>query len=93
MTLCLYYVNDISHNLHCYPSLFSEKCMQTRVREVGTGCPICQKDTHGVLNHAQKLVAKKRRLVGRDGSWEDYLQKSKSGADEGEEETRLTQCL
>ena len=58
--------------------------MQTRVKEVGTGCPICQKDTLGVLNHAQKLVAKKRRLVGRDGSWEDYLQKSKGGEDEGD---------
>ena len=55
---------------------YCESCMQTRIRESGlTTCPICQKDTHGVLNHAQKLVAKKRRLVGRDGSWEDYLAK------------------
>ena len=61
---------------------FCEKCMQTRVREMGTGCPICQKDTHGVLNHAQKLVAKKRRLVGRDGTWDEYLQKSKGGGKE-----------
>mmetsp|Transcript_3501 Transcript_3501/g.7731 ORF Transcript_3501/g.7731 Transcript_3501/m.7731 type:complete len:393 (+) Transcript_3501:81-1259(+) len=58
---------------------FCEKCMQTRVREVGSGCPICQKDTHGVLNHAQKLVAKKRRLVGRDGTWEEYLERSQGG--------------
>ena len=60
---------------------FCEKCMQSRVREVGSGCPICQKDTHGVLNYAQKLVAKKRRLVGRDGTWEEYLERSKKGSD------------
>jgi len=81
---CAYICLMISHTTYVIISLFSEKCMQTRVREVGTGCPICQKDTHGVLNHAQKLVAKKRRLVGRDGSWEDYLQKSKGGEDEGD---------
>ncbi|KAL7535454.1 hypothetical protein ACHAXR_006512 [Thalassiosira sp. AJA248-18] len=60
---------------------YCEKCMLAHVREVGTGCPICQKDTHGVLNHAQKLVAKKRRLVGRDGTWEEYLERSKGGGD------------
>jgi RING finger protein 113A len=57
---------------------FCESCMQSRIREAGsdsTACPICQKDTHGVLNHPQKLVAKKRRLVGRDGTWEEYLAK------------------
>ncbi|KAL9185749.1 hypothetical protein ACHAXT_003526 [Thalassiosira profunda] len=55
---------------------FCEKCMLQKVREAGPGCPVCQKDTHGVLNHAQKLVAKKRRLVGRDGTWEEYLEKT-----------------
>ena len=45
---------------------------------------VCQKDTHGVLNHASKLVAKKRRLVGRDGTWEEYLERNKGGGD-GEE--------
>mmetsp|Transcript_6635 Transcript_6635/g.11565 ORF Transcript_6635/g.11565 Transcript_6635/m.11565 type:complete len:372 (-) Transcript_6635:273-1388(-) len=60
---------------------FCEKCMMTRIREVGSGCPICQKDTHGVMNHPQKLVAKKRRLVGRDGTWEEYLERSKGSGD------------
>ena len=58
---------------------FCESCMLGKIRNEdgggGTGCPICQKDTHGVLNYAQKLVAKKRRLVGRDGTWEEYLEK------------------
>ena len=52
---------------------FCEACMSTRVKEVGTGCPICSKDTHGVLNFPQKLVSKKRRLIGRDGSWEEFF--------------------
>ena len=55
---------------------YCEACMQNRIRESGLStCPICHKDTSGVLNYPQKLVAKKRRLVGRDGSWEDYLAK------------------
>lgn len=61
---------------------FCESCMQSRIRESDTNsstttttCPICQKDTHGVLNYPQKLVAKKRRLVGRNGTWEEYLAK------------------
>ena len=59
---------------------FCQSCMSTRVKEVGMGCPICQKDTHGVLNFPQKLVAKKRRLIGRDGTWEDFFEKkNKSG--------------
>ena len=55
---------------------FCESCMQRRIREEQLStCPICQKDTHGVLNYPQKLVSKKRRLVGRDGTWEEYLAK------------------
>jgi len=57
---------------------YCESCMQRRIREENlTTCPICQKDTHGVLNYPQKLVSKKRRLVGRDGTWEEYLAKKK----------------
>lgn len=54
---------------------FCQDCMSNRVKEVGTGCPICGKDTHGVLNYPQKLVAKKRRLIGRDGTWEEFMDK------------------
>ncbi|KAL7549808.1 hypothetical protein ACHAWF_013082, partial [Thalassiosira exigua] len=61
---------------------FCEGCILGRIREGGTGCPVCSKDTNGVLNHPQKLVAKKRRLVGRDGTWEEYLEKSRRGNDE-----------
>lgn len=57
---------------------FCQDCMSQRVKEVGTGCPVCQKDTHGVLNFPQKLVAKKRRLIGRDGTWEEFMKKNRS---------------
>ncbi|KAL7489182.1 hypothetical protein ACHAW6_014750 [Cyclotella cf. meneghiniana] len=60
----------------CY-HYFCESCMSSRIKESGMGCPVCQRDTHGVLNFPQKLVAKKRRLVGRDGSWEEFLEKSR----------------
>ena len=42
-----------------------------------TACPICNKDTHGVMNYPTKLFAKKRRLVGRDGSWTEYMEKQR----------------
>ncbi|KAL7510574.1 hypothetical protein ACHAXN_010366 [Cyclotella atomus] len=51
---------------------FCQGCMSKRVKEVGTGCPVCGKDMHGVLNHPRALVAKKRRLCGREGDWEEY---------------------
>ena len=60
---------------------FCEGCMLARIRG-GSGeegipsstCPICQKDTNGVLNHPRKLEAKKRQLVGRDGTWDQYYE-------------------
>ena len=54
---------------------FCERCLLDKIKESGhTGCPICSKDTNGVMNHPLKLVAKKRRLVGREGTWKDYLE-------------------
>ena len=48
-----------------------------------TACPICNKDTHGVMNYPTKLFAKKRRLVGRDGSWTEYMEKQRRKVDDG----------
>lgn len=65
---------------------FCEGCMLARIRGEKEGnnassscCPICQKDTNGVLNHPRKLEAKKRRLVGRDGTWEEYYEVGRKG--------------
>lgn len=65
---------------------FDEGCLLAHLRgtETSSGvvvavatmsCPICNKDTHGVMNYPTKLFAKKRRLVGRDGSWVEYMEK------------------
>jgi RING finger protein 113A len=56
---------------------FCESCMSSRIKDSGMGCPVCQKDTHGVLNFPQKLISKKRRLVGSKASWEEFLDKSR----------------
>lgn len=37
-------------------------------------CPICSKDTHGICNHATKLVSKKRRLLGSKSNWQDFAE-------------------
>lgn len=63
---------------------FCESCILAQVRGGDAACPICGKDTHGVFNHPQKLVAKKRRLVGRDGTWEEY--RARMGKKESENE-------
>lgn len=67
---------------------FDEGCLLARLRGSSTtvessaavattACPICNKDTHGVMNYPTKLFAKKRRLVGRDGSWTEYMEKQR----------------
>ena len=53
---------------------FCQKCIQRQIRENNGRCPICDKDTHGVLNEPIKLLSKKRKLVGRDASWKDYAE-------------------
>lgn len=51
---------------------FCERCIMDHVRSVSDACPICGKDTASVFNQPTKLMAKKRKVVGRDGSWDDY---------------------
>mmetsp|Transcript_26441 Transcript_26441/g.56771 ORF Transcript_26441/g.56771 Transcript_26441/m.56771 type:complete len:360 (-) Transcript_26441:1254-2333(-) len=36
------------------------------------GCPICGRDTHGVMNQPTKLIAKKRKLLGRKATWQEF---------------------
>ena len=37
-------------------------------------CPICKKNTHGVMNQPTKLIAKKRKLLGRKATWEEFFE-------------------
>lgn len=58
---------------------FCEECILKHVRQEknigGTAapCPICHRDTGAVFNFPTKLENKKRRLIGKDGSWKDFL--------------------
>lgn len=52
---------------------FCQSCILKRVRdENDQSCPICKKDTNGVFNYPTKLVNKKKRLVGRNGTWQEF---------------------
>ncbi len=37
-------------------------------------CPICKKNTHGVMNQPTKLIAKKRKFLGRKASWQEFFE-------------------
>lgn len=54
---------------------FCEKCIVEQVRSSSdSNCPICRKDTHGVFNQPTKLLAKKRRLVGAQATWNEFAE-------------------
>ena len=63
---------------------FCESCIMNHVRTVSEACPICNKDTGSVFNLPTKLIAKKRKVLGRaaaqeDDSWERYFQTFRDG--------------
>jgi RING finger protein 113A len=51
---------------------FCQACILKHVQELSNLCPICNKDTHGVFNQPTKLLSKKRKLCGRESTWQDY---------------------
>jgi RING finger protein 113A len=62
---------------------FCQDCIMQHVKNnsvhgnnasTSSACPICQKDTHGVFNYANKLYQKRRRLDCE--TWEDFAAKS-----------------
>ncbi len=55
---------------------FCQGCILKRVQEeCDPTCPICQQDMCGVFNFPTKLENKKKKVVGRRGTWEEYLMK------------------
>ncbi|VEU36786.1 unnamed protein product [Pseudo-nitzschia multistriata] len=58
---------------------FSQGCLQDHFQQQQTGgeggqrCPICGRDTHGVMNQPTKLIAKKRKLLGRKATWQQFM--------------------
>jgi RING finger protein 113A len=62
---------------------FCQTCILKQVKESNL-CPVCSKDTHGVFNEPTKLLSKKRKLLGRDASWQDYMEACRRGKEEEE---------
>ena len=53
---------------------FSQGWLQDHYQSRGDqSCPICNRDTHGVMNQPTKLVAKKRKLLGRKATWQEFM--------------------
>ena len=56
---------------------FCEKCIFNHVRNTSSACPVCKKETHSVFNQPQKLLAKRRKVLGarkakEENSWEEF---------------------
>ena len=46
-------------------------------------CPICRRDTHGVMNQPTKLITKKRKLLGRKATWQEFMDsRGRGGGDD-----------
>lgn len=65
-----FFENPVRSNCCHY---FCEKCLLESMKTNGTLCPICSKDTAGVYHEPTKLLSKKRRLVGRNASWKEFM--------------------
>ena len=65
-----FFTNPVRTNCSHY---FCEKCLLEHIKTNGAMCPICSKDTAGVYHEPTKLLSKKRRLVGRDASWKEFM--------------------
>mmetsp|Transcript_7024 Transcript_7024/g.20636 ORF Transcript_7024/g.20636 Transcript_7024/m.20636 type:complete len:367 (-) Transcript_7024:25-1125(-) len=52
---------------------FNADCASKHFREKGTRCPICEKQTYGILNAAPKLRAKAKKMGGFEKMFEDGL--------------------
>jgi len=66
-----FFKNPVKTNCNHF---FCEKCLLEYMKESGSQvCPICSKDTSGVYHEPTKLLSKKRRLVGKNASWEAFM--------------------
>jgi RING finger protein 113A len=53
---------------------FCQSCLQRQIQDSkDSKCPICQKETHGVMNQPTKLLTTKKKLLGRDATWQQFM--------------------
>jgi RING finger protein 113A len=60
---------------------FCQDCLQGNANtdvnnDGGQKCPICSQETHGVMNQPTKLITKKRKLLGRNSTWQEFMDAS-----------------
>jgi RING finger protein 113A len=60
---------------------FCQDCLQGNTNtdannDGGQKCPICSQETHGVMNQPTKLITKKRKLLGRNSTWQEFMDAS-----------------
>ena len=65
---------------------FCQDCIMQHVQQNSSMCPVCNKDTHSVFHEPTKLISKKRKIAGRNATWEEYMKacQQKQGNDDDE---------
>lgn len=51
---------------------FCQACLLGQVKTTSSLCPICTKETNGVFHQPIKLLNKKRKVCGKDSTWQDF---------------------
>jgi RING finger protein 113A len=65
---------------------FCQSCLHQHNQQSDNTCPICKKDTHGVMNQPTKLIKQKRKILGRKATWEEFMEHAKKKRDKPSEE-------
>ena len=56
---------------------FCQSCLHTHNQQNNNKCPVCNAETHGVMNQPTKLITKKRKLLGRNATWQEFMDSQK----------------
>lgn len=56
---------------------FCQSCLHQHNQQNNNQCPICKKDTHGVMNQPTKLIKQKRKVLDRKASWQEFMDHAK----------------
>jgi RING finger protein 113A len=70
---------------HC-GHYYCQACILKHVQSTSALCPVCNKDTHSVFHQPTKLLSKKRKLLGRDATWQEFQEKCQNPSGESKEE-------
>jgi RING finger protein 113A len=65
---------------------FCQSCLLEHLKMNNTLCPVCTKDTAGVFHEPTKLMSKKRKLVGKEATWQEFLEKCQGTQNEDDED-------